>query len=161
MKKIFMFLLLGALLLGACSQVEDVEAHEYWARPAAMGGTSAVYMMLHNHTKNDDVLIGASTDVAEAAELHLSAMDANGVMTMTPQSQIDLPAGGEIEFQPGGYHIMLVNLKKDLNVGDKITLVLHFKNHEDITLTVPVQENTDASSSDMNMENMDMATPTP
>ncbi|MFN8410923.1 MAG: copper chaperone PCu(A)C [Anaerolineales bacterium] len=161
MKKFFMFFVVGMLLLSACSaeameEGTDIEAHDPWARPALKGGTSAVYLLMHNHSQTDDEITGASTDVAEMAELHKSEMDANGVMQMTPQKSIPLPVDAEITFEPGGLHIMLVNLKKDLNVGDSITVVLHFKSHADISLTVPVL---DAANPSMDMH-MD-ATPTP
>ena len=169
MKRIMMMLVLaGTLLLSACggSAIDshtdadggtDVEAHDYWARAALKDGTSAVYMLLHNHTSADDAIIGASSDVAEAVEIHLSQMKADGTMEMIPQESIALPAEGEVEFKPGGYHVMLIGLKKDLNKGDQITVTLHFKNHADITLTVPVMDAESTGGSGMDMH----ATPTP
>ena len=53
----------------------------------------------------------------------------------------------ELELKPGSYHIMLIGLKQDLNVGDHVTLTLHFKYHADITLTVPVQDTADMGGS--------------
>ena len=151
MKKIYAFVLAGALLLSACGggmaggdaehmDGEGVEAHDYWARAAMAGGNSAAYMLLHNHGTEADALIGASSDVADAVEIHLSQMNANGTMEMIPQESIALPAEGDLELKPGSYHIMIIGLKQDLNVGDEITLTLHFKNHKDITLTIPVME---------------------
>jgi len=167
MKKILFVVLLAALALSACGQaaaeVADVEAHEYWARSGMMGGNGAVYMQLHNHTATDDALVGASSDVAEAVEVHLSQMN-NGVMEMIPQEKIDLPADGEIELKPGSYHIMLIGLKQDLKAGDKISVTLHFQNHADITLEVPVEDaaNMGGSGMDGDMGGMNMdATPTP
>jgi hypothetical protein len=78
--------------------------------------------------------------VAASVEIHLSQMNANGTMEMIPQESIALPAEGDLELKPGSYHIMIIGLKQDLNVGDEITLTLHFKNHKDITLTIPVME---------------------
>jgi copper(I)-binding protein len=62
-------------------------------------------------------------------------------MEMIKQESIPLLAGSELELKPGSYHIMLFGLKQELKVGDQIALTLHFKHHEDITLTVPVLEN--------------------
>lgn len=148
MKRILMMLVLvGTLLLTACGAAgdehtdgTDIEAHDFWARTALKEGNSAAYMLLHNHTETDDELIGASSDVAASVEIHLSQMNANGTMEMIPQESIALPAEGDLELKPGSYHIMIIGLKQDLNVGDEITLTLHFKNHEDITLTIPVME---------------------
>ncbi|MFN8381022.1 MAG: copper chaperone PCu(A)C [Anaerolineales bacterium] len=158
MKKIFLFVVVGMLLLSACGSAdaghtdgEGVEAHDYWARAALKDGTSAVYMLLHNHGTEDDALIGVSTDVAASAETHLSQVGADGTMQMIPQESIALPADGEVELKPGSYHIMLMGLVKDLNVGDEITVTLHFEKHEDITLTVPVIDAADMGGSGMDM----------
>ena len=159
MKKIFLLAVVGMLLLSACGSSADmghqdgegVEAHDFWARAALKDGTSAAYMLLHNHGTEDDALVGASSDLASAVELHLSKMGADGTMQMIPQESIALPAGGEVELKPGSYHIMMIGLVKDLKVGDNITLTLHFEKHEDITLTVPVMEAADMGGSGMDM----------
>jgi copper(I)-binding protein len=157
MKRILMTLILaGGMLLSACGSTGDehgydeapgtgVEAHDYWARAALKDGNGAAYMLLHNHSIDDDALVGVSTNVAATAELHLSQMNADGTMEMSQQELIALPSDGEVELKPGGYHIMLIGLKQDLKVGDKISVVLHFEHHEDITLDVPVM---DAASMD-------------
>ena len=146
---------------------EGVEAHDYWARSGMMGGNSAAYMMLHNHGDEADAVVSASSDIADAVELHLSQMSADGVMQMIQQEKLDLPAGGELELKPGSYHVMLIGLKKDLKAGDEITLTLHFQNSEDVTLTIPVMD-AENMGGEMNMGedhgsmNMDgMKTPTP
>lgn len=157
MKKLFLLAVVGMLLLSACGASADaghadgegVEAHDYWARAALKDGTSAAYMLLHNHGTEDDALTGVSTDVAASAEIHLSKMGADGTMQMIPQESIALPAGGEVELKPGSYHIMLIGLVKDLNVDDEITITLHFEKHEDITLTIPVLDAADMGGSGM------------
>lgn len=139
MKKIVWLMILGGLALSGCATGEGVEPHEAWARSAMAGETTAVYMILHNHTNIDDALIGVSTDAAEAAELHLSEVQ-NDVMRMTLQERIAIPAGGEVVLENGGYHVMLIGLKQDLYVGDEITLTLDFEHYPDVTLVAPVKE---------------------
>ncbi|HEX2996471.1 MAG TPA: copper chaperone PCu(A)C, partial [Anaerolineales bacterium] len=53
---------------------------------------------------------------------------------------VPLEAYADIEFAPGGLHVMLINLKKELKIGDEIEIALHFKNSEDIKLRVPVRD---------------------
>lgn len=151
MKKIIVFVLAGMLLLSACGapKSDAIEASSYWARSGLKDGNSAAYMLLVNGTGQDDELIGASSDVAAAVEIHLSQMGADGTMQMIPQDSIALPADGELELKPGSYHVMIIGLKEDLNVGDEITLTLHFRNHEDITLTIPVMDAADMGGSGM------------
>ena len=153
MKRILMLVLAGMLLLNACSTTgdegTDIEAHDYWARAALKDGNGAAYMLIHNHTEADDELTGVSSDVATAAEIHLSQMSSDGTMQMIPQESISLPADADVELKPGGYHIMLIGLKQDLKAGDEITLTLHFKTHEDITLTIPVLDAANMGGSGM------------
>ncbi|MBL8097630.1 MAG: copper chaperone PCu(A)C [Anaerolineales bacterium] len=145
-KKVLILFLVVVLLLGACATGEGVESHEAWVRNANQGEITAVYMILHNHTDVDDALLGVSTDVAEAAELHLSAVQ-NDVMTMTQQERIEIPAGDEVVLESGGYHIMLINLKQDLQVGDEITITLNFENYPDVMVTVPVKDSAEEHQS--------------
>lgn len=170
MKKIFAFVLAGALFLSACGggmtqdehgheDGEGVEAHDYWARAAMSGGNSAAYMLLHNHGAEADALISASSDVAEAVELHLSQMNADGTMEMIQQEKIDLPADGEVELKPGSYHVMLIGLKQDLMAGSEITITLTFEHAGEITLTVPVKDAAEMGGE--GMDGMHMDTPNP
>jgi periplasmic copper chaperone A len=146
MKKILLMLIFTTLLLTACATNNshaagtDIEAHDFWARSAMIGGNGAAYMLLHNHSASDDALIGVSSDIAEAVEIHLSQIKADGTMEMIKQESISLPVDAEVELKPGSYHVMLIGLKQDLKAGDEFSLTLHFKNHEDIILTVPVMD---------------------
>lgn len=103
------------------------------------GSNSAAYMTLVNQTDTSDALISATTDVAETVELH-TVIDDNGVMKMRPVEKIDLPAGGEQQLKPGGFHIMLLNIKKDLNEGDTVHLTLTFQNGGTLEVDAPVKK---------------------
>jgi hypothetical protein len=61
-------------------------------------------------------------------------------MKMQPVASIPLDPGAEVTFQPGGLHVMLINLTRDLKAGDSINLVLKFKNTGALTIKVPVKE---------------------
>jgi copper(I)-binding protein len=142
MKRLYMILLAGMFLLGACNAETGLKVHDPWIQSASQGANGAVYFVLHNHTEQDDQLTGVTTDAAEAVEIHQSTIEATtDVMKMKMVSSIPLPADSDIFFEPGKYHLMLVRLKKDLNVGEHIGVTLHFKKHEDILVNVSVQEN--------------------
>ncbi len=98
-----------------------------WARASTQSnGLSAVYMLIQNTGDRPDRLLHAHCDVAETVELHETKME-GGVMKMQPVEGIDVPAHGTVELKPGGLHVMLIGLKRDLNPGDTIEVELHFE----------------------------------
>ena len=139
MKRIFILVLATALLLSACGAEKGMEVHEIWMRPALQGENSAIYFVIHNHSSKADELIGASSESAAAIEMHESKMNGD-VMEMRQLESVPLEAYAEVKFEPGGLHLMLVDMKKDLQAGDEIELTLHFKNFEDINVRVPVRD---------------------
>lgn len=139
MKRILLFILVIMLLLNGCAAPasQGIEVREAWARPATQGTNGAVYFIIHS--AEEDEIVGVSSNVAEAAEIHESNMNGD-VMEMHHRGSILLSAGEEVSFEPGGLHIMLVGLKQDLQTGDEFEVTLHFKNYQDIQLQVPVQD---------------------
>lgn len=126
-----------------------------WARPTAMasegegesgegdmhmsdGEVSAAYMTVLNLGESDDTLIAVETSAAAAAEIHEVIMNGD-VMQMQPlEGGIALPAGGEAVLQPGGLHIMLLDLTMPLAEGSAIPLTLTFASGAQIIIAVPV-----------------------
>ena len=108
-------------------------------RPIQQGENGAVYFVIQNHSSQADELTGISSDVAAAVELHESRMSGD-VMQMQQVESVPLEPDAEIAFEPGGFHVMLVSMKKELNVGDEIEIILHFQNSADLTLSVPVSD---------------------
>lgn len=102
------------------------------------GSTSAIYLVIYNDTQKDDRLIGARTAVAEIVEIHETRME-NDIMRMQQVEGIDLPARSEVELKPGGYHIMLINLKQDLKVGEKIPFTLIFEMQGEVNFEAEVR----------------------
>lgn len=133
-------ILLATLLVSGCANAGEFKVMDAWARPAASGENGAVYFIISNATDTDDILLSASTDVASAAEVHMSMIDGNGVMSMQMQEALAVPARQEIIFKPGGLHVMLVGLTQDLKLGDTITLLLRFEKTGEITMQVEVKE---------------------
>jgi copper(I)-binding protein len=101
--------------------------------------TSAVYFVIVNEGGEADTLIGATTDVANQAEIHETQI-VGDVAEMAPVPRVDIPAHGRIEFKPGGYHVMLVGLTRDLKEGETLKLTLRFEKSGAITLDVPIQQ---------------------
>jgi copper(I)-binding protein len=77
----------------------------------------AAYMVIKNSGSSADALIGASSDVADKAEIHETKM-VDGNATMSPVARIEVPAGGSVELKPGSYHVMFIGLKQPLRSGE-------------------------------------------
>ncbi|HEB64165.1 MAG TPA: copper chaperone PCu(A)C [Chloroflexi bacterium] len=141
MKRIaFLTTLALVLVLTACGGSKSLTVQNVWARPGVGGQNSAVYFVIDNPGGQADNLLDASSDIADAVELHKSEMGDNGEMKMIHQEKIPVPAKGQVEFKPGGFHVMLIGLKRDLNPGDTFQVTLHFEKAGDITLDVPVKQ---------------------
>ena len=77
--------------------------------------------------------MSASSDIAGATEIHQMS-DMNGMMHMAMVSNLHIPAQGKMTFQPGGFHIMLINLKKQVNKDDIVPITLHFQDGSKIVV---------------------------
>jgi len=128
------------LLSGCSSQGADITISDAWARPGFTGANSAVYFEIENKSEKDDALLSAQASVAELVELHESKMDSNGMMKMQKQDRVNAPQNKRVTFQPGGLHVMLVNLTQDLKVGDRFKLTLTFENAGEIKVDVEVRQ---------------------
>lgn len=141
LKKLHLFgwMVLLTIVLTACQSSDSVQFTDVWARPGWKEGNSAVFFMVQNGADQDDKLLAAASDIANAVELHESSM-VDGVMKMEKQEFVPLPVGEEVLFKPGGLHIMLIGLKDDLIVLDKFSVILTFENAGEVTLDVVVKE---------------------
>jgi len=133
--------LTGALVL-VCAlprmtvAAETVRIEGAWARATAPGQTAAgAYMDLVSDT---DAALVAVESAAGRAELHQMSMD-GGVMRMRPVAKIDLPARKPVKLAPGGYHVMLLDIKQPLKAGDKVPLTLTIRGAGTALSTIKVE----------------------
>ena len=116
------------------------DIQQVWSRampPSAPSG--AVYFSLQNPANEADRLIGVRTERAERAELHTHVHEGE-IMRMQQVEAVEVPASGEVEFKPGGYHVMLFKLSEPLAAGDRFPLTLIFENAGEVTVEVTVRE---------------------
>ena len=135
-------LVLGAFL--ALPTWAQVKIDEPWAR-ATVPGQKATGVFMKLTASQASQLVGVSSAVAGVAEVHEMKMDGN-VMKMSAVPAIDLPAGKSVSLQPGGYHVMLMDLKAPLAKDSSISLTLKFKDSKGVLsqqeLKLPVKEMT-------------------
>ena len=110
-----------ALCLTTAAQAQTT-VKDPWARATvAQQKASGAFMQLQS--AKGGKLVSASSPVAGVVEIHEMAMEGN-VMKMRAVPSLDLPAGKAVDLKPGGYHVMLMDLKKPLAAGDTVPLTL-------------------------------------
>jgi copper(I)-binding protein len=117
---------LAAALLGCLAwlpvHAANVGVDQAWARATVPGQpVGAVYLVIESDA--DARLIGAASPLASRVEVHEMKMDGS-VMRMQEVKAIDLPKGKSVTLEPGGLHLMLMNLKKPIAPGEVIPVVL-------------------------------------
>jgi copper(I)-binding protein len=136
---------LFAYLFAAPASAEEVKAGDLvitqaWSR-ATPGGAKIAggYVTIENKGSAPDRLIGGAGDIAGKVEVHEMAMN-NGVMTMRQLDKgLAIEPGNTVKFAPGGYHLMLMDLKGPLKQGDKVPLTLEFEKAGKVNLSLDVQ----------------------
>jgi copper(I)-binding protein len=117
----------------------SVRVEAAWVRAAPPGAPMlAGYLTLHNDGKNPARFEWAQSDAFGMVELHHS-MTVNGMETMRPAGVQTVPAGGDLRFEPGGLHLMLMDAKRELKVGDVVRFRLHFADGSFVDVSAPVR----------------------
>jgi copper(I)-binding protein len=119
-------------------QAGTVTVSAPWTRAAGAGGTGAGFMTLRNTGSAPDRIVAVRSPAARAAELHTHIREGD-VMRMRPVAAIDLPAGQEVRLQPGGQHIMLVQLTGPLRQGERVLVTLVLERGGEIEVQLPVE----------------------
>ena len=125
--KYFLSFLALSCLLTACEVNNKVAVIDSWARANAPGQTvGAAYMTFIS--AQDSTFVKAETTIASSVEIHSMKMN-DGVMKMRMLNELPLSAGKPEKLAPGGFHLMLFDLKKQLIAGENIDLTLTFKDN--------------------------------
>jgi periplasmic copper chaperone A len=119
------------------AQGNAIQIENAWSRAAMQGRIGVVYLTISDHGAADR-LTGVSSPVAEKAELHESFSE-GGVSKMRPVASLAVDKDKPVVLAPGGYHIMLIDLKRPLNQGDAFPVTLTFANAGQVTVQVAVQ----------------------
>ncbi len=131
----------AAVLAVSFSAQAQVEIREPWVR-ATVAHQKATGAFMHITAERPMRLIGAHSSVAGVVEIHEMALEGD-IAKMRPIPALDLPAGEAVELKPGGYHIMLLELKEQVRDGDSvpITLVVEGEDgmRESVELNAPVR----------------------
>ena len=129
------------------AKVGAIKIENAYVRATAPGQPAAgAFMKIENGAAASDQLVSASSPAAGEVQLHQMSMEGN-VMKMGQVKDITVPANGTVDLKPGGYHIMLMNIKAPLKVGETVPVKLKFAKAGEVEVKLPVN----AVSSGMNM----------
>ena len=134
----------ASTLIGPSARAEDVKAGDLvvsqaWSRATPKGAkVGGSYLTIENKGSAPDKLIGASADVAGSIQVHEMSMT-NGMMKMRPvEGGLAIEPGKTVKLAPGGYHLMMMDLKNPLKQGDKLPITLEFEKAGKVQVTFDV-----------------------
>ena len=152
-------LAIAPLVLAACGGDDPITIEGQWARTSpAMASMGAAYMDITSSEGDQLVGVSVPASIAARAEIHVmvpadvpmdDSMDESmedgemdmdmGAMVMQQIMALDLPAGKTVSLEPGGYHVMLIDLAEPLAEGDTFNVTLDFAEADDLTVEVVVR----------------------
>ena len=126
------------LALLAAPALAQTTVSEPWVRGTVAQQTATGAFMQITSTGGGR-LVSVSTPAAGIAEIHEMKMEGSTMQMRALPQGLPLPAGKAVEFKPGGYHLMLLNLKAPLKAGDSVTLTLVVESANGKTETLHVK----------------------
>ena len=132
---------LAAVAADAAETAADAVAVEnaYVREVPPVSRTSAAFMTLRNTGAENHAVVAARTPAAAIVELHTHLMGDDGMHRMREVEQVEVRAGGEAVLQPGGLHVMLINLTAPLKAGDQVELTLVYDDDSEETIAAEVK----------------------
>ncbi|MBI1186006.1 MAG: copper chaperone PCu(A)C [Alphaproteobacteria bacterium] len=143
---------MAAVVLASCGQTSTqtaadapaaaaaaVTIEDGWAAVTPNGASVAAgYGVIRNNATAPDRLIGASSPMAGRVEIHEMVMD-GAVMQMREWASFTAPARGAVTLEPGGAHIMFMDIAGPFREGDSVPLTLVFENAGAVEASLPVR----------------------
>jgi copper(I)-binding protein len=136
---------LAAYVATAPARADEVKAGDLvisqaWSRATPKGAkTGGGYLTIENKGSAPDRLVGGSTDVAGSVQMHEMSTE-GGVMKMRPvENGLTIEPGKTVKLAPGGYHLMMMDLKQPLKRGDKVPVTLEFEKAGKVTISLDVE----------------------
>ena len=139
MKRLFIAAALVLLTTPVLASSATIQVSKAWARPAAQGGNGAGYAVISNSGPKADKLTAAASPVAARIEIHESMIMSGQAMMHPRPGGLAIPAGGAASLKPGGFHLMMMGLKRPLKAGEHFPMVLTFQKAGKLSVDFVVQ----------------------
>ncbi len=129
---------------------DAIRIEEVWSRPTAAYDGAAkrpppdtapgvMYLSIVNRGSQNDRLVAVRTDVCDVAEIHETTHEAGSARMAPVGGGVPIPAGETTRFAPGGLHVMLIGLRRDLLAGERFRAELVFESGGEITVESEVR----------------------
>lgn len=140
MKKLIIILVSLVLVSSYCYEAPNITAENAVIRkPPAGTNITAAFFTLKNGTHEELAIAEIKSDVAATVEIHETYQE-KGMAKMRKVESIPVPAGGEAVLKPGSYHVMLIDLKRELKTGETLPLIVKFSSGALFRISAKVQE---------------------
>ena len=144
MKKSFLIAAASILLAGSAIAHEYKTADLIINHPVARATpvnapVSGGYMTITNNGTEADRLVSVAADFAQEVQIHEMSMQGDVMKMRQLEAGIEIPAGGKVMLQPGGFHIMFMKLDKQLKEGEKYDATLIFEKAGSLEVTLNVE----------------------
>ncbi|MDM7941406.1 MAG: copper chaperone PCu(A)C [Hydrogenophaga sp.] len=137
MKKLIIATLLSLTASAWAQAPANVEVKDAWVR-ATVAQQKATGAFMQLTAKADSRVVQATSPVAGVVEIHEMAMEKD-VMKMRAVPALALPAGKTVELKPGGYHVMLMDLKSPVKEGDVVPVSLVVEGKDGLRQTIEIK----------------------
>lgn len=131
-------LLVILALAGTALYAQTVEVKDAWVRTSVQG-QKATGAFMNITAKDGAKLVAVSSPVAGVAEVHEMKMEGDVMKMRAVAGGLDLPAGKTVELKPGGYHVMLMDLKATLKKDSTVPMMLTFKDAKGVESKVELK----------------------
>lgn len=128
------------------TKLGDLHISGQWVRPTT-NEVSAAYLTVHN-SGGADTLVKVTTPLTSTVQLHEVITEGSSSKMQEKPGGFPVPANGVLELKPGGYHIMLMDLKAPISLGETVSLTLTFEKAGEVTIEAPVKAAPDMSGMD-------------
>ncbi|WP_448630431.1 copper chaperone PCu(A)C [Cellulomonas soli] len=124
----------------ARTAAESITVEDAWVK-AAESGMSAAFGQIQNTGDADVSVVAVESPASPMVQLHETVENENGEMVMREkEGGFTIPAGGELTLEPGGSHIMLMDLVEPVVAGDEVTFTLTFSDDSTLDFTAPAKD---------------------
>lgn len=137
--KLLISLSLGLAVPVASADSDHIRIDDPWVQAAPPNvKVMAAYLEISNHGEKPETLVNISSPVFDQIGIHRSVMHGN-MAHMEHLKELNIPPHASVTLKPGGMHLMLMNAKKPLHVGDSVPMALSFKNGSKVAVTAAVR----------------------